>query len=108
MKWVNELNYFKEQKYDILPIYRVLNHSGEIIQETENPNLPKNTLVKMYEKMVLLANMDIILFESQRQGRISFYMTNTGEEGVQIGMSKCCRILFVVKTKILYYEFYIF
>ncbi|XP_044738233.1 2-oxoisovalerate dehydrogenase subunit alpha, mitochondrial [Chrysoperla carnea] len=85
MKWVNELNYFKEQKYDILPIYRVLNHSGEIIQETENPNLPKNTLVKMYQKMVLLANMDIILFESQRQGRISFYMTNTGEEGVQIG-----------------------
>lgn len=29
--------------------------------------------------------MDKILYESQRQGRISFYMTNFGEEAVQIG-----------------------
>lgn len=29
--------------------------------------------------------MDKILYESQRQGRISFYMTNAGEEAVQIG-----------------------
>jgi len=29
--------------------------------------------------------MDKILYESQRQGRISFYMTNEGEEAAQIG-----------------------
>lgn len=29
--------------------------------------------------------MDGILYESQRQGRISFYMTNLGEEACQIG-----------------------
>lgn len=29
--------------------------------------------------------MDNILYESQRQGRISFYMTNYGEEACQIG-----------------------
>jgi len=29
--------------------------------------------------------MDKILHESQRQGRISFYMTNNGEEGCQMG-----------------------
>ena len=29
--------------------------------------------------------MDHILYESQRQGRISFYMTNHGEEASQIG-----------------------
>lgn len=29
--------------------------------------------------------MDKILYESQRQGRISFYMTSTGEEATQIG-----------------------
>lgn len=29
--------------------------------------------------------MDKILYESQRQGRISFYMTNNGEEAIQIG-----------------------
>lgn len=39
----------------------------------------------MYQDMVTLSLMDKILYESQRQGRISFYMTNTGEEAVQIG-----------------------
>jgi len=39
----------------------------------------------MYRDMVTLSVMDKILYESQRQGRISFYMSNTGEEAVQIG-----------------------
>ena len=29
--------------------------------------------------------MDNILHEAQRQGRLSFYMTSTGEEATQIG-----------------------
>ena len=39
----------------------------------------------MYERMTLLNTMDRILYESQRQGRISFYMTNYGEEATHIG-----------------------
>lgn len=39
----------------------------------------------MYKSMTLLNSMDKILYESQRQGRISFYMTNYGEEGTHIG-----------------------
>lgn len=39
----------------------------------------------MYVDMVTLSIMDSILYESQRQGRISFYMTNSGEEAIQIG-----------------------
>lgn len=35
--------------------------------------------------MVQLNVMDKILYESQRQGRISFYMTNFGEEASHIG-----------------------
>jgi len=42
-------------------------------------------LQKMYRDMATLNIMDKIMYESQRQGRISFYMTNTGEEAVQIG-----------------------
>jgi len=41
--------------------------------------------MKMYKDMTLLNTMDRILYESQRQGRISFYMTNYGEEGTHIG-----------------------
>ena len=39
----------------------------------------------MYKDMTLLNTMDRILYESQRQGRISFYMTSHGEEALQIG-----------------------
>lgn len=37
-------------------------------------------VIKIYQTMVTLQLMDKILYESQRQGRISFYLTNTGEE----------------------------
>lgn len=40
---------------------------------------------KMYHDMTLLNTMDRVLYESQRQGRISFYMTNYGEEGTHVG-----------------------
>ena len=39
----------------------------------------------MYKDMTLLNSLDQILYDSQRQGRISFYMTNYGEEGTQVG-----------------------
>ena len=35
--------------------------------------------------MVRLNVMDTIFYEAQRQGRISFYMTNFGEEAAQFG-----------------------
>jgi 2-oxoisovalerate dehydrogenase E1 component alpha subunit len=47
--------------------------------------LDKETVLKMYYSMTKLNTMDRILYESQRQGRISFYMTNYGEEGTHIG-----------------------
>nr|CAH7732748.1 unnamed protein product [Callosobruchus chinensis] len=62
-----------------------MDRQGNVIVPSEDPNLPEETLVKMYKNMVLLNSMDKILYESQRQGRISFYMTNYGEEASHIG-----------------------
>lgn len=42
-------------------------------------------LRSMYKCMIQLNVMDKILYESQRQGRISFYMTSFGEEGSHFG-----------------------
>jgi 2-oxoisovalerate dehydrogenase E1 component alpha subunit len=39
----------------------------------------------MYRTMIRLETMDDILYNAQRQGRVSFYMTNSGEEAIQIG-----------------------
>jgi len=35
--------------------------------------------------MITLNSMDLILYEAQRQGRISFYMTSYGEEATHMG-----------------------
>lgn len=47
--------------------------------------LEQDFVQKMYKDMTMLNTMDRILYESQRQGRISFYMTNYGEEATHIG-----------------------
>ncbi|KAH9636280.1 hypothetical protein HF086_009476 [Spodoptera exigua] len=83
--YVTEMKFLNESSYDPIPIYRVLDNSGSVLESREEPNIDKDELVNMYKTMVQLTQMDKILYESQRQGRISFYMTNYGEEGIHVG-----------------------
>jgi 2-oxoisovalerate dehydrogenase E1 component alpha subunit len=39
----------------------------------------------MYKHMKLITKFDTIMYEAQRQGRVSFYMQNYGETAAQIG-----------------------
>lgn len=68
-----------------MPIYRVIDGNGHVLDESQAPNFSREYVQKMYRDMVRLSVMDKILYESQRQGRISFYMTNYGEEATHIG-----------------------
>lgn len=72
-------------RYEPIPIYRVLDYNGQIIDPEQEPQLDRKFVHKMYRDMILLSVLDKILYESQRQGRISFYMTNTGEEASHVG-----------------------
>ena len=47
--------------------------------------LSKQECIDMYESMVSINIMDKIMYDAQRQGRVSFYMTNHGEEAAQVG-----------------------
>ena len=73
------------------PIYRVLDMAGKVIRPDQDPKLDQETVTKMYKDMTMLNTMDRILYESQRQGRISFYMTNFGEEGTHVGCAAALR-----------------
>ncbi|KAB7506691.1 2-oxoisovalerate dehydrogenase subunit alpha, mitochondrial [Armadillidium nasatum] len=84
-KWTEKIEFIQPDLYDGIPVYRVMNRKGEIIDPANDPQLDEEKVVKMYQRMTLLNTMDRILYESQRQGRISFYMTNYGEEGTHIG-----------------------
>lgn len=59
-----------------------MDHTGQILDETQDPRLDKDTLLDWYQKMIALHTMDGLLYEAQRQGRISFYMTHYGEEAM--------------------------
>lgn len=68
-----------------IPIYRIMDRDGKILDQNQQPQFSREVVQKMYRNMVQLSVMDKILYESQRQGRVSFYMTNYGEEATHIG-----------------------
>ncbi|XP_047343951.1 2-oxoisovalerate dehydrogenase subunit alpha, mitochondrial isoform X1 [Vespa velutina] len=87
--FTNHLKFINAENYESIPIYRILDPAGQTHFLEENKvfllKLDDKTKIKIYRDMMTLTIMDKIMYESQRQGRISFYMTNTGEEAVQIG-----------------------
>ncbi|CAM5172818.1 unnamed protein product [Eretmochelys imbricata] len=83
--FVDKLDFIQPNAISGIPIYRVMDRQGQIINPDEDPHLSQEQVLKFYKTMTLLNTMDRILYESQRQGRISFYMTNYGEEGTHVG-----------------------
>ena len=67
---------------DINKAYRVMDHTGQVLNPEHDPKLSKETILGWYKQMWTLRTMDEILYEAQRQGRISFYMTHYGEEAM--------------------------
>ncbi|XP_038841347.1 2-oxoisovalerate dehydrogenase subunit alpha, mitochondrial, partial [Salvelinus namaycush] len=84
-EFIDHLEFIQPNVISGIPVYRVMDRAGKIINPSEDPQLSKEQVLNFYQKMTLLNTMDRILYESQRQGRISFYMTNYGEEGTHIG-----------------------
>ncbi|XP_002130232.2 2-oxoisovalerate dehydrogenase subunit alpha, mitochondrial-like [Ciona intestinalis] len=82
---VTKLEFLEPKMENTIPVYQVLDSDGKIIDETQDPKLSDEILLKMYKDMKMLNIMDGIMYSAQRQGRISFYMTNYGEEATHIG-----------------------
>ncbi|XP_050452383.1 2-oxoisovalerate dehydrogenase subunit alpha, mitochondrial [Cataglyphis hispanica] len=82
--FTNKIQFVNKESYESIPIYRILEPT-QMAELPKDEKLNETNMIKMYCNMMVISEMDKILYESQRQGRISFYMTNTGEEAVQIG-----------------------
>ncbi|CAG9863794.1 unnamed protein product [Phyllotreta striolata] len=83
--WTEKMEFTGKHSYAPIPVYRVMDRQGNIINSTNEPALSNEILIKMYKDMLSVGLMDKILYEAQRQGRISFYLTNFGEEATQVG-----------------------
>ena len=69
---------------DKMKCFRVMDEEGHIITPGYD-NIPDEKLLKMYDTMVTINEADVVYNAAQRQSRISFYMTQLGEEASGIG-----------------------
>ncbi|KAI9140495.1 thiamine diphosphate-binding protein [Paraphysoderma sedebokerense] len=83
-KYTERLNLLTN--YPVIPTFRVLDKDGKVLnKEYEYKECTQPWATKIYKDMITLNIMDMILYEAQRQGRISFYMTSYGEEATHMG-----------------------
>jgi 2-oxoisovalerate dehydrogenase E1 component alpha subunit len=119
--FVTEPSFVDPEDLPAFPIYRVLTEDGYLISGAEvditqqqavdmyaplprvkwpyyHAPISAFALYYRYTTMVRLQAMDRIFFEAQRQGRITFYMENRGEEATHIGsaagMSPTCDLYY--------------
>lgn len=65
--------------------FAVMNDDGTIRKGAVEPEHDSDFVLQMYQTMCRVQEMDKVFYDAQRQGRISFYMQNGGEEGAQVG-----------------------
>lgn len=69
-----------------MPTFRILDQDGEVVDKDRAlPDVSDETVVQWYKNMLTVSIMDLIMFDAQRQGRLSFYMVSAGEEGIAVG-----------------------
>ncbi|XP_023380903.1 2-oxoisovalerate dehydrogenase subunit alpha, mitochondrial [Pteropus vampyrus] len=66
-EFIDKLEFIQPNVISGIPIYRVMDRQGQIINPSEDPHLPQEKVLKFYKSMTLLNTMDRILYESQRQ-----------------------------------------
>jgi 2-oxoisovalerate dehydrogenase E1 component alpha subunit len=63
-----------------------MDSDGNIVDNTRDPqSAPDSEILAWYRNMLTVSVLDRIMYDSQRQGRISFYMVSAGEEGIAVG-----------------------
>ncbi|PPR02841.1 hypothetical protein CVT24_002319 [Panaeolus cyanescens] len=68
-----------------IPTYRLLDGVGKPLDGAQLPEIDEAFAHRLYSNMQLLPTLDNVLYNVQRQGKISFYMTAHGEEATIVG-----------------------
>ena len=68
-----------------IPTLTILDADGELRKNAHEPAIDKATALKIYENMTYIRVLDERMVAAQRQGRLSFYLTCTGEEASVVG-----------------------
>jgi 2-oxoisovalerate dehydrogenase E1 component alpha subunit len=82
-KFTNSLEF--RSSFEKIKCFRVLDEEGNIINKAYENSIDEGTLKQMFKTMVMMNEADVVFNQAQRQSRISFYMTQLGEEAAGIG-----------------------
>lgn len=77
--------YFLSSHEMKIPTLRVLQQNGKVYKNADLPDIDQTLALKIYDTFLFIRALDERMLASQRQGRISFYLTATGEEATDIG-----------------------
>ncbi|KZF21072.1 branched chain alpha-keto acid dehydrogenase complex, alpha subunit [Xylona heveae TC161] len=85
-KFTTNLEFQRPSTHPAIPTYRIMDSDGIIVDESRAPKDVKDEdAIQWYKDMLTVSIMDLIMFDAQRQGRLSFYMVSAGEEGIAVG-----------------------
>jgi 2-oxoisovalerate dehydrogenase E1 component alpha subunit len=71
--------------FEKIKCFRVMDEEGNIVNKGYAEKISDELILKMYDNMVIMNETDVVYNAAQRQSRISFYMTQLGEEASGIG-----------------------
>ena len=88
--YTSELKFWEPQEDTtppVLPVFRLMDDVGDLVPGARAvcPKLTREEALAMMITMVRVQEFDKIFLESQRQGRIPFYLTSRGEEAASVG-----------------------
>lgn len=74
-----------------LELIKVVDDDGNVVYPQREPQIAPDALRRLYETMLTARLIDERLLRFQRQGRIGFYLTATGEEAAVVGPAYALR-----------------
>ncbi|KAI3321204.1 dehydrogenase E1 component, partial [Xylariaceae sp. AK1471] len=83
--FTSDLKFTLPSDHPTLPTYRVVDQDGDIVDPSFKQDLSDEEVIQLYKNMLTISILDIIMFDAQRQGRLSFYMVSAGEEALSVG-----------------------
>ncbi|KAI4179513.1 MAG: hypothetical protein L6R41_007803 [Letrouitia leprolyta] len=79
-KFTTKLSFEHPSTHPAIPTYRFMDSDGVVVDHGREPKVSDEEVLTW-----VVSIMDLIMYDAQRQGRLSFYMVSAGEEGIAIG-----------------------
>ena len=70
-----------------IPVFQILKQDGSLHRGANQPDMDQELALRIYRAMLFTRVLDERMLAAQRQGRLSFYMQSTGEEGAIVAFT---------------------